>query len=383
MDGQKQQNAEVEQHRLTSLINSMTDGVIALNDDTTVSLYNGAALNILDLNSSMFHTPIQDIMHLVDEQNNTVDVVQLIKNTTTGTTFRDYSLKYADGSLINLYLSIAPVHVGYGDRGGPGYVVMMRDITREKALEEERDEFISVVSHELRNPVAIVEGNISNAKFVVEKNNDISTVKHALDQAYEQIAFLAGLIEDLATLSRAERGVLNLEVDDINPYDFVEELASNYRKDAEKKGLQLQTQLDPNLELLHSSKLHVREVLQNFITNAIKYTEHGGVTIGAKPQSGGVLFTIQDTGIGISTADKNRLFEKFFRSDDPRTRKQSGTGLGLYVTMKLASILNAKVTLDSELNKGSTFSIFIPDQDKPASQSPPALAPSPGAGAHA
>lgn len=371
MDGPLQ-NAELEKHRLTGLINSMTDGVIALNDDTTVALYNGAALNILDLNSSITGKPISELIKLVDKDSSPIDVTSLIKSIDTGQTLTDYKLEYSDGSEINLYLSIAPVHVGYGAQGAPGFVMMLRDITREKALEEERDEFISVVSHELRNPVAIVEGNISNAKFTAEKTGDMSVIKHSLEQAYEQVAFLAGLIEDLATLSRAERGALSLELEDINVHKFIEELGNNYNAAATKKGLALHIELHPGLELLRSSKLHVREVLQNFITNSIKYTEHGSVTIGARPAENGVLFTVSDTGIGISKADKSRLFDKFFRSDDIRTRKANGTGLGLYVTMKLSHLLKAKINVESELNKGSVFSIYIPNlvqdqKDEPVS----------------
>jgi signal transduction histidine kinase len=105
----------------------------------------------------------------------------------------------------------------------------------------------------------------------------------------------------------------------------------------------------------------VREILQNFITNALKYTEKGSVVVGAKPVKDGVLFTVSDTGIGISKSDQERVFDKFFRSEDFRTRATSGTGLGLYVTMKLARIVHAEVSLESELNHGSTFSIFIPN----------------------
>lgn len=356
-----QQTIELERQRLTSLINSMADGVIALDENGAVVVSNGEALNLLDLNNSMTGQALANIMNLVDKSGNPVDVAQLIGNTATAVSTRDYRLIYKDGSTINLYLSIAPVHLGYGKTGGQGHVLLLRDITREKSLEEERDDFISVVSHELRNPVAIVEGNISNAQFIAEKTADMDKIKQALSNAHDQVTFLTSLIEDLATLSRAERGVLKLEPEDINAHEFVDELADNYRKDAEAKGLALHTEIDPSLELLRSSRLYVREVLQNFITNAIKYTESGSVTIGARKQDDGVMFTVSDTGIGISQSDKAKVFDKFFRSDDARTQKSKGTGLGLYVTMKLAKMLNAKIDLQSEINKGSTFSIFIPN----------------------
>lgn len=357
------QIAALEHERLTSLIGSMADGVIAVDDHIKVVMYNGAALNILDMNSSIKGRSLARLIKLVDKNGQHLDVTSLVRETKIAGSSRDYSIMYSDHSTANLYISIAPVHLGYGATGERGYVLLLRDITREKSLEEERDEFISVVSHELRTPIAITEGNISNAQFIAAKSADITQIRQALDAAHEQILFLAGLVNDLSTLSRAERGTLNVDVEAINPHALVEELAENYRKEAAGKGLTVFTTLDRNLETLYSSKLYAREILQNFITNAIKYTEKGGITIGAKADPKGVRFSVSDTGIGISKSDQEKVFDKFFRSEDYRTRATNGTGLGLYVTMKLARLLHADIQVNSELNHGSTFTIFLPNLD--------------------
>jgi signal transduction histidine kinase len=206
----------------------MVDGVIAVDEKVKVVLYNGAALNILDINSPLQGHSLGRSCKLIDKNNQPVDIVELVKQTTTSTINRDLRLVYADGSTINLYLSIAPVHLGYGVGGQKGYVILLRDISREKSLEEERDEFISVVSHELRTPIAIAEGNISNAEFIVGKGGSMEEVKKALKQARQQTVFLASMINDLSTLSRAEHGTLNVEIDAINVHDLVTELAANY-----------------------------------------------------------------------------------------------------------------------------------------------------------
>jgi signal transduction histidine kinase len=339
----------------------MADGVIALDKHLKIAMYNGAALNVLDLNKSIDGHHIGSILKPIDKNNQPVDIEEYVQNTKTQTTNRDLRLKYEDNSVINLYLNVAPVNQGYGREGSGGYVLQLRDITREKSLEEERDEFISVVSHELRTPIAIAEGNISNAQFIVGKTADIKQIKQTLDDAHKQILFLSDMINDLATLSRAERGKLQVEVEAINAYDLVMELARVYGEQATAKGLDFKTELDPKLELLQSSRLYVREVLQNFITNAIKYTEKGHVTLGAKTTSTGVDFTVCDSGIGISKSDKEKIFDKFFRSEDYRTRQTNGTGLGLYVTMKLARLLHAEISVESQLNQGSTFTISVPN----------------------
>jgi PAS domain S-box-containing protein len=354
-------NAQLEHERLTSLINSMADGVLAVDTKGRVVLHNGAALNILDSNTIADNAPLEGLLKLTDKENKPVNVTELVRKTLLATSSRDYRLAYKDGSVINVYLSIAPVRLGYGTTGEQGYVLLLRDITHEKSLEEERDEFISVVSHELRTPIAIAEGNLSNARFIAEKSGNIEEIKKALHQAHGQVLFLADMINDLAMLSRAERGKLTVDIEPINVHDLVMELANSYTPEAQKKGLELRVQLSPQLELLQSSRLYVREILQNFVTNALKYTQEGSVTIGAKPVKDGVEFEVTDTGIGISKSDQEKVFEKFFRSEDYRTRATNGTGLGLYVTLKLAKLLHTTVALQSELNKGSTFTITVPD----------------------
>lgn len=358
---QQSGDAKVEHQRLTSLINSMADAVLAVDEDSKVVLYNGATLNILDINMIKVGTPLNKLFKPIDKDNQPFDLLPLIERAKVPTTNRDLRLKYSDGSVINLYLSIAPVRLSYGEQGQKGYVLLLRDITREKSLEEERDEFISVVSHELRTPIAIAEGNIGNAQYIAEKSGDLNAIKEALKEAHGQVLFLADMINDLSTLSRAERGKLDVAVAAINVHELVNELASNYTPHAAAKGLIFKARIDPQLELLQSSKLYVREVLQNFITNSIKYTAKGTVTLEAKADPKGVKFSVEDTGIGISKGDQERVFDKFFRSEDFRTRQANGTGLGLYVTSKLARLIHAEIELKSELNKGSTFTILIPN----------------------
>ncbi len=352
-------SAKLEHERLNSLINSMADGVIAVDQYSRVQMYNGAALNILDINGSMKGHKLSTVFKPIDSDEQAVDIDELITTTTTPTTNRDLRLRYGDDSVINLYLNIAPVHLGYGTTGQRGFVLMLRDITREKSLEEERDEFISVVSHELRTPIAIAEGNLSNAQFIADKDQSAAPIKAALKEAHNQVLFLADMINDLSTLSRAERGVLKIESEEIDVSALVAEIGASYQSQAAEKGLRLTTKTT-GTPVLISSRLYVREVLQNFVTNALKYTEKGSVHLEAKASKKGVVFAVSDTGIGISKQDQKRVFEKFFRSEDFRTRSTNGTGLGLYVTAKLARLLQADISLTSKLNHGSTFTISIP-----------------------
>jgi len=339
----------------------MSDGVISTDEKGNIILYNGAALDVLDINSIQRGFSIESVLKIINDKKEPLDVKRIILESKTQTISRDYKIKYTDGSIISIYLSISPVHLGYGKKGDHGFVLIIRDISREKSLEEERDEFISVISHELRTPIAIAEGAISNAQFIVEKKGDITTIKDALESAHSQAIYLEEMINDLSTLSRAERGVLDTDIEEINARDFVENLLLIYEKDAQSKGLKIHLDIDPSLELLSSVKLYVQEIMQNFITNAIKYTPKGSIIITAKKIDNGVEFAVSDTGIGISKGDQARIFDKFFRSEDYHTREQNGTGLGLHVTRKLALLAKAEITVHSELGKGSTFSIRFPN----------------------
>jgi signal transduction histidine kinase len=236
----------------------------------------------------------------------------------------------------------------------------MKDVTKAKSLEEERDEFISVVSHELRTPITIVEGTLSNMQMMMG-HPDVTQqmLKDSVNTAHEQIMFLASMVNDLSTLSRAERGVGN-SAEEIDVKQLAQEMFTKYETSAKDKSLHLNMDISAKLGKVQVSRLYLEELLQNFMTNAIKYTKKGSVTIQIKQKDDIITFTVKDTGIGISKSDQQKVFAKFYRSEDYRTRETSGTGLGLYVAAKLAHKLGTKITLVSRLNFGSSFSFKLP-----------------------
>lgn len=352
--------AEQERQRLLALINSMTQAIIAVDQHGHIIIYNSAALNIFDINTINTGESIVNLLKPIDKNNQPVDVLKLIDGSKVPTITRELRLKYNDGSIINLFLSISPVHIGYGKKGNRESVLMIRDITNEKSLEDERNEFVSVVSHELRTPIAIAEGNISNVQYMLDKTIEIDNIKKAINEAHKQVLFLADMINDLSTLSRAENHKLELDIEPIKIDEFMKELYVSYLLDMNNKNLNFVIKKEDNL-ILSTSRLYIKEILQNFITNAIKYTVKGSVTVVAKSSKKGIEFSVIDTGIGISKHDQQKIFDKFFRSEDYRTRSTSGTGLGLYIALKIARLINADLTFHSELNQGSIFTIYVPN----------------------
>jgi len=352
------EDVNFQRERLITLVNSMGDAVIATDEAGVIKVFNAATLNLLDTNTDLTNKRIDRVLRLYDENDKPVRALELAKSNHAVFSRTDLMHKFNDGEQMNLYINFSPVQLSYQGAGDKGFIFILRDITKEKSLEEERDEFISVVSHELRTPVAIVEGNISNVRVLQDRGATKDVLNHALDDAHDQIMYLAKMINDLSTLSRAERG-LDSAVEDINTSDFLHEIYKNYTEAAAKKGLKLDLDIQPRLPHITTSRLYLEEILQNFITNALKYTKTGNVTLIGHKAKGGVYFAVKDTGIGISKSDQRHIFERFWRSEDYRTRETSGTGLGLYVTKKLAGKIGVTIDFESRLNHGSTFSFVI------------------------
>jgi Signal transduction histidine kinase len=358
----------IQKEQLSAIINNLTDAVMSTDKKGVITVYNAATLNLLDTNDSPSGKYISDILKLTTAGGRKYDMFRKLKSINSVEVNSNLIYDLGGGDFIKLEVSMSPIKNAYsGKKRGSvnGYIVIMRDITRAKSLEEERDEFISVISHELRTPVTIAEGSVSNLQVMQERNlMSDAAFKSGLDVAHEQIIFLSGIINDLSTLSRAERGVRTV-VEEVDIRDSLSKLYNRYSGQARKKGLELN--IDPkNLEgKIHTNRLYFEEILQNLIVNAIKYTPEGMVTVGAQRSSkNSVVFFVKDTGVGIGKADQKRIFDKFYRSEDYRTRETGGTGLGLYVANKLAGLINAEITLDSRINHGSTFYLTISAQQE-------------------
>ncbi len=357
-----QQNLQRDQ--ISTIVNNISSAIISTDKNGLIKVYNAASLSLLDTNDNLNGKFIDDVINLSDTSKANISLFELLKAAKSSQTRDDLNYAYNDDEKIRLEITFSPIRGNYSQihrrESVDGFVVIMRDITKSKSLEEERDEFISVASHELRTPITIAEGTISNVQVMMQHPNATKEMlTDAVDLAHDQILYLAHMVNDLSTLSRAERGVAdNAETIDIR--EMIHKIYEEYHKDAADKDLHLNLDLGATLGQVSASRLYLEEMIQNFVTNAIKYTKQGSITISVKQKLGIVKFSIKDTGIGISKSDQTKIFQKFFRSEDYRTRETSGTGLGLYVAAKLAHKLKTKIQLVSRLNHGSTFSFEMP-----------------------
>lgn len=349
-----------ERERILTIINSLPDGILSVSPKGEIELFNSAVMSLLDTNTNLLGQNINKILTLKNLSGDKFNFREVFRKGAPFFSANDLIFEQ-NGDKLRIEIEILSIRGFYTgeQKTQKSFAVILRDITKQKTLDEERDEFISVVSHELRTPVAITEGAISNLQMMIAKNAPQNLLVKTVDMTYKQISFLANMVNDLSTLSRAERGVGD-KFENFCPKKLAEDLFSKYQKSAEEKGLQLNLKVAPNLEKIRTSKLYIEELLQNIITNSIKYTHEGSILIKIERAGDKARFSIKDTGIGISKTDQAKIFEKFYRSEDYRTRETGGTGLGLYISAKLARKLGTQIELKSRLNHGSEFSFEIP-----------------------
>jgi two-component system, OmpR family, phosphate regulon sensor histidine kinase PhoR len=349
-----------ERQRLLALINALSSAVLAIDDRGKVYLYNAAALELLNTNRDITGQPISQLLPLHDQKYTTVDLFELLRQQSGQMNRQDLRYVPSDGSEMILDLTTSPVQAFDAIPGNQGgYMVVFRDITKQKTLDEERDEFIAVTSHELRTPLAITEANLSTALLPGFAKIEPKALT-LINQAHDNVIFLSQLIKDLTTLSRAERGSLKIEKSLVDLQTLVGDLGRDYKTQAKAKNLRLEVSIDERTKQVMTSEPELREILQNFLTNAIKYTIKGTVYLKLEHHKDGATIRVKDSGIGISASDQAKIFSKFFRSEDYRTRATGGTGLGLYITKKLAQHLGIELDFSSQLNRGSTFSLTLP-----------------------
>jgi len=358
----KMVRAEYEHQRILSLINSMAEAVIATDENGIISIYNSAAMELLNTNTGLDNQKIDSILRLSDINHKPVRLIDYAKSLKKSVAKVDFYLDLSQQDRRTISIDISRTILFSPISQQKGYTFLLNDVTEEKSLSKERDDFVSVVSHELRTPIAIAEANTAMAQLQAKKagisNGDIDK---SLDNAHKQIVFLSEMINDLATLSKAETAKNKLEIEEFGIDDVLKELDMVFRPKAREKGLDFTINAQSDLPLVDTSRLYVKDILQNFISNAIKYTNNGSVEVRASAFGNNMIrFDIKDTGVGLTKAEMGQLFQKFWRSEDLKTRETEGTGLGLYIAAKLARQIGAKIEVSSTKDQGSTFSVLIP-----------------------
>lgn len=351
------------------VINAIDDGVLAISKDGNIELINPSAQQIIGWDQGdALGLNWKSVLKLVTSDGKDVEDLEnpiaqsLSKNQPT----HNDKLFLLTSSEKRILVSIVSSPVG---TDGEGIIVVFRDITKEKAEEREQAEFISTASHEMRTPVASIEGYLGLAlnpatAHIDEKARDFIT------KAHESAQHLGRLFQDLLDISKVEDGRMKNNPKIINVNEFLKNIFDGLATKADEKQLNyifmpdiIDEGKEKSLQPIFYANIdpdHFREVVSNLIENAIKYTPSGEVVVNVTGDDKQISVSVKDSGIGIPAEDIPHLFQKFYRVDNSDTREIGGTGLGLYLSRRLAEAMSGNLRVESKYKEGSTFYLEIP-----------------------
>ena len=351
------------------VINAIDDGVLAISKDGNIELINPSAQQIIGWDQGdALGLNWKSVLKLVTSDGKDVEDLEnpitqsLSKNQPT----HNDKLFLLTSSEKRILVSIVSSPVG---TDGEGIIVVFRDITKEKAEEREQAEFISTASHEMRTPVASIEGYLGLAlnpatAHIDEKARDFIT------KAHESAQHLGRLFQDLLDISKVEDGRMKNNPKVINVNEFLKDIFDGLATKADEKQLNyifmpdiVGESKEKSLQPIFYANIdpdHFREVVSNLIENAIKYTPSGEVIVNITGDDKQISVSVKDSGIGIPAEDIPHLFQKFYRVDNSDTREIGGTGLGLYLSRRLAEAMSGNLRVESKYKEGSTFYLEIP-----------------------
>jgi PAS domain S-box-containing protein len=272
-----------------------------------------------------------------------------------------------DGSEFPVEISLSPLE----NEDGMLVIAAIRDVTESKRFEHElrqtntqleaasqaKDRFLASMSHELRTPLNAVLG--FTGTILLGLSGPLTpTQMHQLEIVQASGKHLLSIINDLLDLAKIESGEIEVEFEPVDCREVLEEIVSAMRPLAAEKGIDLEMTVPDHDVTVQTDRRSVSQILFNFTNNAIKFTQDGNVRVALEHEQNGTWatrFSVVDTGIGIKVEDREKLFTAFQQVELSATRRFEGTGLGLYISQKLALLINAKILLESEFGAGSTF----------------------------
>lgn len=352
-------------------LNAIGDGVIMIDEAGVIKFANPAAARMTGYGdpSNLVGLSYQLVMKLETLDGATVDSTQskltqaIAAN--QAVTLREYVLVAMQGQHKDaIALTLTPTDGPHADK-----IITFRDITKELAEEEEQSEFISTASHEMRTPVASIEGYLGLALNPQTATID-ARARQYLEAAHASSQHLGRLFKDLLDVTKLDDGRMKPRLAPVDIVAVVREMAQAHVPKMQAKHLKYSfgtadavnngQRVEPRVYAAVDLDF-MREVLDNLIENAIKYTPDGGeIWVNARGDGDKALINVTDTGIGISPEDAAHVFQKFYRVDNSQTRSIGGTGLGLYLVKQRVEALGGRVWVESAFGEGSTFFVSLP-----------------------
>ncbi|QBZ03453.1 cell wall metabolism sensor histidine kinase WalK [Weissella confusa] len=348
-------STEFERRRLDSVLEHMTDGVIATDRRGSINIINTAALQMTGMEDSnvALGQSILEVLQIADRYN----LRELLDN--QDELLLDFSNEERQ-LIIRAYFSLIQRASGFIS----GLVIVLHDVTEQQRIEEERRQFVSNVSHELRTPLTSVKSYVDALQEGAIEDPEVA--KSFLAVAQDETTRMIHMINDLLELSRMDSGTMKLETEYVNVGELFNYILNRFdmiiaNDDKPEKYYTIKREITNSQIWVELDTSKFTQVVDNIMNNAIKYSPDGGVItarmINRKTE---VVLSITDQGLGIPKKDLGHIFDRFFRVDKARSRAQGGTGLGLAISKEIIERFGGKIWVESSEGKGSTFSISLP-----------------------
>ncbi len=346
---------EEAMQQLASVVESSGDAIMTTTLDGCIRTWSTGAERLYGYTLQEVEGRHISLLHRPDQQESGEELLRTIG--TGQRTFRMETVnRTKDGRDIEVWLTVSPLL----DRTGKivGASTVARDITDRKVLERLKDEFVGTVSHELRTPLTAIRGFIELvADGEAGPVNEMQ--REFLEITARNTERLGALINDLLDTEKIESRRLEIRDDAVDLEAVLGDVAATFRHTAQEKGLAFREEVRP-LPRICGDRDRLIQVFSNLVSNAIKYTPHGEVSISAASIGEGAEVVVRDTGIGLTAEEQERLFAKFFRGSHPVVAEAGGTGLGLVIVKALVERHRGSIQVESEAGRGSRFRVVLP-----------------------
>ncbi len=334
-----------------ALFNSMAEGLLLVDRNGLIQLANQAFIALFDVRGDIRDKSIVEALKLPE-------LAEVVATLSREKQVLGYEIKlpWPNERWLQVNASAALDTAGRPQ----GAILVFHDLTRLKQLENTRKEFVANVSHELRTPLSLIKGYVETLLEGAKDNPEVAAKFLAtIDRNAERLKLL---IEDLLTISELESGRMKLNLEPVSLRTIIEKVLSDFRSRAQARGVKVIT--DVSELTVRADPDRLEQVLSNLVDNAIKYgRQDGNVTIAARVAGEGEIeVSVQDDGPGIPPGALERVFERFYRVDKARSREQGGTGLGLAIVKHLVQSHGGRVWARSEVGRGATFFLALPEE---------------------
>lgn len=349
---------EYRQRKGERVLNALTDGIVVTDDAQRIVSANSAFHSIMNLNPEMDNVTARTVVEILADRAGENQVKEVVEAGHRGHRIVAEISCPGDDSPVVIRVCRTPLASDGGTNRG-GYVWSVRDITQQKMADKMRDQFVNAATHELRTPMANIKAYAE--MLALGEVDDVEQQKMFCNVINDEVTRLARFIDDLLHLSRMEVGAttLNLQVTDMRR--LLEEATKKIQPLIEQKNQTFKADLPGKLPELIVDKDKFAVAVINLLGNATKYTPEGGsVRLHVVLLDKAIQIDVEDSGIGIAEEELPKVLDKFYRSSDPRVHGETGSGLGLSIAHEIVRLHGGKLSVSSEVNKGSKFTILLP-----------------------